>query len=188
LHLVGIYMISIFWDVMSCRLIVVLSSSGSSIPGRMDFTLTAWTKVNAIWTLETSANTHQLAKRTIPEGLRIFCNIAVRAANCYVLCYAYFLYVDVSTFPCTLQLITWRRHPATAVLLFMTKRPRYLIWESNNMLGEDGGHCHLGMGQSQDVDWGEDLQIWRVTVTVMNMQSRTANRGWSPRLGDRRGG
>jgi hypothetical protein len=37
---------------------------------------------------------------------------------------------------------------------------------------------------TQVADGGDDLQIWRVAVNMLNKQSQTANKGWSSSLGD----
>jgi hypothetical protein len=42
--------------------------------------------------------------------------------------------------------------------------------------------CHHGMVHSQAVD-GDGLQIRKVAANILNNQSWTANKGWSPRLG-----
>jgi hypothetical protein len=39
------------------------------------------------------------------------------------------------------------------------------------------------MARPQVAGGGEDLQIWRVAVNILNEQSRIANKGWSSRLG-----
>jgi hypothetical protein len=47
--------------------------------------------------------------------------------------------------------------------------------------------CKHGMARPQVADGGDGLQIWRVGVNVWNKQSRTADKGWSSRLGVGRG-
>jgi len=131
MHQIG-FIYKFFWDVTSRRLVVV-PSSGSSSPGRMDFYLTSWPEVNEIWASETSVNIYQLAKRNIPEGLRTFCNTAVKAENCYMFCYIFFAWMPVQSLAHSNSHI-WRQYPAVAILQFVRKRPRYLIWESSNML------------------------------------------------------
>jgi hypothetical protein len=39
------------------------------------------------------------------------------------------------------------------------------------------------MARPQVADGGEGLQIWRVAANILNKQSRTADKGWSPSLG-----
>lgn len=36
---------------------------------------------------------------------------------------------------------------------------------------------YYSMEQSQGVDGGAGLQVWRVTMNILNMQSQTMNRG-----------
>ena len=38
-------------------------------------------------------------------------------------------------------------------------------------------------GASSGCGWRNCLQIWRVAANVLNNQSRTADKGWSSRLG-----
>jgi hypothetical protein len=47
--------------------------------------------------------------------------------------------------------------------------------------------CHHGMARPQVADGGEDLQIWRVAVNILNKQSRTTDKGWPSSLGVGRG-
>jgi hypothetical protein len=47
--------------------------------------------------------------------------------------------------------------------------------------------CHHGMARPQVADWGNGLQIWRVAASILNKQSRTADKGWSSSLGVGRG-
>jgi hypothetical protein len=49
------------------------------------------------------------------------------------------------------------------------------------------GSRHHGMPRPQVADGGDGLQIWRVTVNILNKQSRTSDRGWSSSLGFGRG-
>jgi hypothetical protein len=44
-------------------------------------------------------------------------------------------------------------------------------------------HCHHGVGRPQVADGEGGLQIWSVAANILNKQSRTAERGWSSRLG-----
>jgi hypothetical protein len=39
------------------------------------------------------------------------------------------------------------------------------------------------MGRPQVADGGDGFQIWRVAANILNKQSRTADKGWSPSLG-----
>jgi hypothetical protein len=39
------------------------------------------------------------------------------------------------------------------------------------------GPGHHGMARSQVADGGDGLQIWRVAANILNMQSRTADKG-----------
>jgi hypothetical protein len=55
--------------------------------------------------------------------------------------------------------------------------PTYLRWVP----------CHHGMARPQVAYGGDGLQIWRVAANILNMQSRTADKGWSSSLGVRRG-
>jgi hypothetical protein len=43
--------------------------------------------------------------------------------------------------------------------------------------------CHHSMVCPQVANGGDGLQIWKVTVNILNKQSRTANRGQSSSLG-----
>jgi hypothetical protein len=43
--------------------------------------------------------------------------------------------------------------------------------------------CHHGLVHPQVVDGGDSLQIWRVAVNILNKQSQTADKGWSPAWG-----
>jgi hypothetical protein len=47
--------------------------------------------------------------------------------------------------------------------------------------------CHHGMARPQVADGGNGLQLWRVAANILNKQSRTADKGWSSRLGVGRG-
>jgi hypothetical protein len=49
------------------------------------------------------------------------------------------------------------------------------------------GPCHHGMACPQVAVTGDGFQIWRVPVNVLNKKSRTADNGWSSRLGVGRG-
>jgi hypothetical protein len=44
-------------------------------------------------------------------------------------------------------------------------------------------HCHHGMARPRVADRGDRLQIKRVAANVLNMQSQTAESGWSSNLG-----
>jgi hypothetical protein len=44
-------------------------------------------------------------------------------------------------------------------------------------------HCHHDMVSFWVADRGDGLQIWRVAANILNKQSRTADSGWSSRLG-----
>jgi hypothetical protein len=44
-------------------------------------------------------------------------------------------------------------------------------------------HCHHSMARPRVADRGDGLQIWRVAANIFNKQSRTADSGWSSRLG-----
>jgi hypothetical protein len=44
-------------------------------------------------------------------------------------------------------------------------------------------HCNQGMALPQVADGVDGLQIWRVATNILNKQSRTADKGWSSRLG-----
>jgi hypothetical protein len=48
-------------------------------------------------------------------------------------------------------------------------------------------HCHHGMARPRVADRGDSLQIWRIAANKLNMQSRTADSGWSSSLGIGRG-
>jgi hypothetical protein len=37
--------------------------------------------------------------------------------------------------------------------------------------------CHHGMAYHQVVDGGDDLQVWKVAVNVLDKQSQTADKG-----------
>jgi hypothetical protein len=43
--------------------------------------------------------------------------------------------------------------------------------------------CHHGMARPQVAVGGEGLQIWRVAASILNKQSRTADKGWPSSLG-----
>jgi hypothetical protein len=43
--------------------------------------------------------------------------------------------------------------------------------------------CHRRMVRDQVADGGDGLQIWRVAASILNKQSRTANKKWSSSLG-----
>jgi hypothetical protein len=43
--------------------------------------------------------------------------------------------------------------------------------------------CHHGMARPQVPNGGDGLQIWKVAANILNKQSRTADKGWSSRLG-----
>jgi hypothetical protein len=43
--------------------------------------------------------------------------------------------------------------------------------------------CHHGMARPLVADGGDGLQVCRVTETVLNKQSRRADKGWSSSLG-----
>jgi hypothetical protein len=42
---------------------------------------------------------------------------------------------------------------------------------------------HNGMAPPEVADGGDDLQMWRVAVNILNKQLRTADKGWSSSLG-----
>jgi hypothetical protein len=42
--------------------------------------------------------------------------------------------------------------------------------------------CRNGMMCPQVVNGGECLQIWKVSVNILNKQSRTADKGWTSSL------
>jgi hypothetical protein len=39
--------------------------------------------------------------------------------------------------------------------------------------------CHYGMVRPQVVDGGDDLQLRRVPVNILNKKLQTTNKGWS---------
>jgi hypothetical protein len=43
--------------------------------------------------------------------------------------------------------------------------------------------CHQGMERPQVDGGGDGLQMLRVAANILNTQSRTADKGWSPSLG-----
>jgi hypothetical protein len=43
--------------------------------------------------------------------------------------------------------------------------------------------CHHGMARPRVADGGNGLQIWKEVMSILNKQSRTADKGWSSRLG-----
>jgi hypothetical protein len=43
--------------------------------------------------------------------------------------------------------------------------------------------CQNGMARPKVADGGDGLQILRVAANILNKQSRTADKGWSFRLG-----
>jgi hypothetical protein len=43
--------------------------------------------------------------------------------------------------------------------------------------------CHHGVARPQIADGGDGLQIWRVAANILNLQSWTADKGWSFSLG-----
>jgi hypothetical protein len=47
--------------------------------------------------------------------------------------------------------------------------------------------CHHGMAHPKVADGRDGLQILRVAATILNKQSRTADKRWSYRLGVGRG-
>jgi hypothetical protein len=47
--------------------------------------------------------------------------------------------------------------------------------------------CHDGMARPQVAHGGDAFQLWRVDANILNRQSRTADKGWSSRLGVGRG-
>jgi hypothetical protein len=47
--------------------------------------------------------------------------------------------------------------------------------------------CHHGMARPQVTDGGNGLQIWRLDASILNKQSRRADKGWSSSLGVGRG-
>ena len=149
MHQVG-FIYKIFWDVTYFRFFVVPSSSGSTSSGRMGFSLTAWPKVNAIWTFETSVNTHQLVKRKIPEELRIFCNTAVTAANCYIFSNTFFTWMSVqSVAHCNSQYVAGLCYSRILLLLF------YGTWESvRNTWSERATTCWVRMEVTVTWVWG----------------------------------
>jgi hypothetical protein len=49
-------------------------------------------------------------------------------------------------------------------------------------------HCPHGMARPQVADGGDGHQVWKVDANILNMQSRTAGKGWSSILGVWRGG
>jgi hypothetical protein len=125
------------WDVTSCRLIAVPSSSLLISPWKMDFSLTAWPEVNALWTSETSVNTYQLVKLKFQEDFRSSVILLwTRKIVLYLVIYIF--YVNVISVLHSLQLNIRLRpvlHPRlpAAVLRFKKKRPSYLIWDSSNI-------------------------------------------------------
>jgi hypothetical protein len=46
---------------------------------------------------------------------------------------------------------------------------------------------HHGMALPQVADGGDALQFWREAANILNKQLQTADKGWSSRLGVRRG-
>jgi hypothetical protein len=42
---------------------------------------------------------------------------------------------------------------------------------------------HHGMARPQVADGGDSLHFWKVAANILNMQSRTADKGWSSSLG-----
>jgi len=46
---------------------------------------------------------------------------------------------------------------------------------------------HRGMARPQVADGGKGPQIWRVAASILNKQSRIADKGWSSSLGVGRG-
>jgi hypothetical protein len=44
-------------------------------------------------------------------------------------------------------------------------------------------HFQYDTTRPQVADGGNGLQIWRVAANILNKQSRTADKGWSSRLG-----
>jgi hypothetical protein len=42
--------------------------------------------------------------------------------------------------------------------------------------------CHHGMARPRVAAAGDGLQIWRVAAIILNKQSRTVDKGWSPNL------
>jgi hypothetical protein len=43
--------------------------------------------------------------------------------------------------------------------------------------------CHHGMARPQVADGWDGLQIWRLSANILSMQSRTADKDWSPNFG-----
>jgi hypothetical protein len=43
--------------------------------------------------------------------------------------------------------------------------------------------CQNDMVRPQIADGGDDLQIWRIAASILNKQSRTADKGWFPDWG-----
>jgi hypothetical protein len=56
----------------------------------------------------------------------------------------------------------------------------YEIWGSYRVLHYVRRvHCHHGMACPWVADGGEDLQIWRVAMNILNKQLLTVDKGWS---------
>jgi hypothetical protein len=54
--------------------------------------------------------------------------------------------------------------------------PAHLIFLDSIMLG---GSCQYNMARPQVEEIGDGLQLWRAAANVLNMQPRTASKGWS---------
>jgi hypothetical protein len=42
--------------------------------------------------------------------------------------------------------------------------------------------CHHGVARPQVANGGDALQVWRLAANILNKQSRTVDKGWSPSL------
>jgi hypothetical protein len=49
------------------------------------------------------------------------------------------------------------------------------------------GRCYQGIASPRVASAGFGLQIWKVALNILNMQSQTADKGWSSSLGVGRG-